>query len=152
MTKEELKARIKEESRNDNRQEIERMQRVYLQTPTSEAKFGLAMLLVKSRSLDDVRRGVVLFNELILERVQQRDCLYFAAEGNYRLGEYVEAKNCITRLLEVDPECKQALELKILVDDEISKDGLIGMAIIGGLSVAGALVASAVIEGLGRHR
>ncbi|XP_019116867.1 mitochondrial fission 1 protein [Larimichthys crocea] len=99
--------------------------------------------------------SVFLF--LVLELVQKsskddsRDFLFYLAVANYRLKEYERALKYIRTLLRNEPGNKQALELEKLIDKALKKDGLVGMAIVGGigLGVAGlaGLIGLAVSKG-----
>eukprot|EP00276_Gloeochaete_wittrockiana_P000192 CAMPEP_0184671394 /NCGR_PEP_ID=MMETSP0308-20130426/85470_1 /TAXON_ID=38269 /ORGANISM="Gloeochaete witrockiana, Strain SAG 46.84" /LENGTH=148 /DNA_ID=CAMNT_0027118505 /DNA_START=64 /DNA_END=511 /DNA_ORIENTATION=+ len=143
MTKDDVRNRLAEESRRHNGDDIKILERQYLERPGSaEKKFQLAWGLVKSPNKDDIRRGVTLFRELVLEGYNERDSLYFQAEGHFKLQEYLEASQCLDRLLELDPACRQAIDLRDLNSDAIQKDGLIGMAIVGSVVVAGGVIAS----------
>jgi mitochondrial fission 1 protein len=54
------------------------------------------------------------------------------------LGNYAEARRYNDLLLEKEPGNLQASSLRQLIDDKVSKEGLMGMAIVGGaVAVAG---------------
>ena len=52
------------------------------------------------------------------------------------MKDYQKAKKFIDAILYKEPNNGQALELKALVDNKLKKDGLLGLALVGG----GALV------------
>ena len=55
--------------------------------------------------------------------------------GHTKLKEFQKAKKFIDAILYKEPNNGQALELKALVDDRLRKDGLLGMALVGGGAV-----------------
>ena len=55
--------------------------------------------------------------------------------GHTKLKDYQKAKKFIDAILYKEPNNGQALELKALVDDRLRKDGLLGMALVGGGAV-----------------
>ena len=63
------------------------------------------------------------------------------------MKDYQKAKKFIDAILYKEPNNGQALELKALVDNKLTKDGLLGLALVGG----GALVfggAALVVGGI----
>ncbi|GKT93340.1 mitochondria fission 1 protein [Colletotrichum tofieldiae] len=71
---------------------------------------------------------------------RRRECLYYLALGNYKLGNYGEARRYNDLLLEKEPANLQASNLRQLVDDKVAKEGLMGVAIISGVAVAAGVV------------
>ncbi|XP_004346793.2 hypothetical protein CAOG_05108 [Capsaspora owczarzaki ATCC 30864] len=102
---------------------------------TDNAKFNYAWCLVKSRFRGDNRRGIEMFQDLLASGDRDRECLFFIALGYYRLGEYPNARVYVKRLLQIEPRNRQALQLDAAIDKLVSKDTLIGAAVVGGLSV-----------------
>lgn len=78
---------------------------------------------------------------------RRRECLYYLALGNFKLGGYAEARRYNEKLLELEPGNLQAGSLKGLVDDKVQKEGLMGAAIVGGLVVAAGVVGSLLFKG-----
>ena len=66
---------------------------------------------------------------------EKRDYIYYLALGHTKLKDYQKAKKFIDAILYKEPNNGQALELKALVDDRLVKDGLLGMALVGGGSL-----------------
>ena len=84
---------------------------------------------------------------------RRRECLYYLALGQYKLGHYNEARRYNDSLLEKEPRNMQALSLRALIDDRVAKgtkrpfsplsffglyivglfvlEGYVGMAIVG---------------------
>lgn len=80
---------------------------------------------------------------LLEDRYADRDCLYYMALGHYRLDDVVSSRKCLDRLLKLAPNCRQAISLMDIVEDKITKDGVIGISIVSGLAVVGGLLAAA---------
>ncbi|KAI1898817.1 hypothetical protein AGOR_G00076260 [Albula goreensis] len=108
---------------------------------SKETKFEYAWCLIRSKYSDDIKKGVVLLEELVQKGTKddQRDYLFYLSVANYRLKEYEKGLKYIRVLLKNEPGNTQALELEKLIDKALKKDGLVGMAIVGGigLGVAG---------------
>lgn len=80
-------------------------------------------------------------------RERRRECLYYLALGNYKLGNYAEARRYNELLLELEPANLQAGSLKGLIDEKVAKEGLMGAAIVGGIVVAAGVVGSLLLRG-----
>ena len=61
--------------------------------------------------------------------LQKREKLYLLAVGYYRSGEYPRSRQLAEMCLEIAPDWRQALTLKKTVEDQITKDGVIGIGI-----------------------
>ncbi|CAG5929160.1 unnamed protein product [Menidia menidia] len=141
-------------------------------TVSKETKFEYAWCLIRSKYTEDIKKGIVLLEELVQKasKDDSRDFLFYLAVANYRLKvsdasgfivaktpcekcalEYEKALKFIRTLLRNEPGNKQALEMEKLIDKALKKDGLVGMAIVGGigLGVAGlaGLIGLAVSKG-----
>jgi fission 1 protein len=104
--------------------------------------------LIKSNSRPDQQEGVRLLSEIFRNsRERRRECLYYLALGNYKLGNYAEARRYNELLLELEPANLQAGSLKGLIDDKVAKEGMVGAAIVGGLVVAAGVVGSMMMRG-----
>ncbi|KAK5095707.1 Mitochondrial fission 1 protein [Exophiala xenobiotica] len=102
-----------------------------------QTKFNYAWGLIKSSSRPDQQLGVQLLSDIfktIPER--RRECLYYLALGNYKLGNYAEARRYNELLLDKEPGNLQSQSLQGLIDDKVSKEGMYGLAIAGGVAVA----------------
>lgn len=82
---------------------------------------------------------------------RRRECLYYLALGNYKLGNYGEARRYNDLLLDKEPQNLQAASLGSLIDDKVSKEGLLGIAIVGGLALAAGVVGGLVVRGAKRR-
>jgi len=83
-----------------------------------------------------------LFKEIYKENpARSRECKYYLAIGEYRLGNYREAKKYIDSLLQFEPKNQQFINLKNKIDSKVQDEGILGMAIVGGIAaVAGTLL------------
>ncbi|XP_029310851.1 mitochondrial fission 1 protein [Cottoperca gobio] len=120
---------------------------------SKETKFEYAWCLIRSKYTVDIKKGIVVLEELVQKASKEdsRDFLFYLAVAKYRLKEYEKALKYIRTLLKNEPGNKQAQELEKLIDKALKKDGLVGMAIVGGigLGVAGlaGLIGLAVSKG-----
>jgi len=99
-----------------------------------QVQFEYAWCLVRSGESSDVRKGVVLLEDIYSKgsEEEKRDYIYYLALGYTKLKDYQKAKKFIDAILYKEPNNGQALELKALVDQKLVKDGLLGMALVGG--------------------
>lgn len=116
----------------------------YNQTPnpSSQLKFNYAWANMKSSKKANQQKGVDLLYEIYKENpARSRECKYYLAIGEYRLGNYKEAKKYIDSLLQYEPKNQQFLNLKAKIDAKVKDEGIIGMAIVGGIAaLAGTLL------------
>ncbi|KAJ5905741.1 Mitochondrial fission 1 protein [Penicillium subrubescens] len=117
-----------------------------------QTKFNYAWGLIKSNTRPDQQEGVRLLSEIFRGAPERRrECLYYLALGNYKLGNYGEARRYNDLLLEKEPANLQAASLGSLIDDKVAKEGLVGIAIVGGLAVAAGVVGSLIVKGARRR-
>jgi len=111
---------------------------------SSGSQFEYAWCLVRSRYPADIRKGIILLEDLVKNREEtnKRDYLYYLSIGNTRLKEYATALRYIRALLQVEPGNRQAQELENLVTKRMEHEGLVGMAVTGG---AAALVVGGIV-------
>ena len=69
------------------------------------------------------------------------------ALGNFKLGSFAEARRYNDSLLEFEPGNLQAQSLRDLIDEKVQKEGLMGMAIVGGVAVAAGVLGSMLFRG-----
>jgi mitochondrial fission 1 protein len=116
---------------------------------------GLTLLkgLVKSNVRTDQHLGVMLLSEIFRTSPERRrECLYYLALGNYKLGNYAQARKYNDLLLENEPGNLQASNLQSLIDDKVAKEGLMGVAIVSGVAVAAGVIGGILLRNLGRKR
>ena len=109
--------------------------------------------LIKSNSRNEQQEGVRLLSEIFRASPdRRRECLYYLALGNYKLGNFAEARRYNDLLLELEPSNMQASSLRQLIDEKVQKEGLVGVAIVGGIAVAAGVVGSMLFKGMARKR
>ncbi|CAI7568505.1 hypothetical protein N7455_001530 [Penicillium solitum] len=117
-----------------------------------QTKFNYAWGLIKSNIRSEQQEGVRLLSEIFRGAPERRrECLYYLALGNFKLGNYGEARRYNDLLLEKEPANLQAASLGGLIDDKVAKEGLVGVAIVGGLALVAGVVGSLVIKGTRRR-
>ncbi|KAK0619899.1 putative mitochondrial fission protein [Immersiella caudata] len=118
-----------------------------------QTKFNYAWGLVKSNVRTDQHLGVMLLSEIFRTSPERRrECLYYLALGNYKLGNYAQARKYNDLLLENEPGNLQASNLQALIDDKVAKEGLMGVAIVSGVAVAAGVIGGVLLRNLGRKR
>ena len=97
--------------------------------------------------------GVRLLSEIFRTSPERRrECLYYLALGNYKLGNYAEARRYNDLLLDKEPANLQADSLRNLIDDKVAKEGLVGVAILSGVAIAAGVVGGMIFRSVGRKR
>ncbi|CAN8076187.1 unnamed protein product [Agarophyton chilense] len=132
--------------------ELDRFEEIYMKEcmksrPNPTAKFNYAWALIRSKERANIRKGVIMMQGLLEDRYADRDCLYYMALGYYRLDDVVSSRKCLDKLLKIAPNCRQAISLMDIVEDKITKDGVIGISIVSGIAVVGGLLAAAFAGG-----
>ncbi|EKV06383.1 Mitochondrial membrane fission protein (Fis1), putative [Penicillium digitatum] len=113
-----------------------------------QTKFNYAWGLIKSNIRSEQQEGVRLLSEIFRGAPERRrECLYYLALGNFKLGNYGEARRYNDLLLKKEPANLQAASLGSLIDDKVTKEGLVGVAIVSGLALIAGVVGSLVIKG-----
>ncbi|GBB95278.1 hypothetical protein RclHR1_02500027 [Rhizophagus clarus] len=108
---------------------------------TTQTKFNYAWGLIKSKRSTDQQFGVQLLTEIYKDIPERRrECLYYLALGNYKLGRYAEARNYNDRLIDAEPKNLQAQSLSNLIDQKVKSEGMMGMFITGGIVAVSALI------------
>ncbi|KAH6937778.1 hypothetical protein HPB50_004049 [Hyalomma asiaticum] len=104
----------------------------------TKTQFEYAWCLVKSRYPADIRRGVLLMEHLFHHgnADAKRDYLFYLAVGSTKLKEYSKALKFIKAFLHVEPANRQAQELEAIIKNQMKKEGIKGMAIVGGAALA----------------
>ncbi|KAK0174379.1 hypothetical protein PV327_010156 [Microctonus hyperodae] len=113
---------------------------------TQKAQFEYAWCLVRSKYPADIRKGIVLLEDLFNNDGDsgKRDCLYYLAIGNARIKEYTKALRYVRAFLQIEPGNKQVQDLETCIKKKMEKEGLVGIAVAGGV-----IVGLASILGLG---
>jgi len=113
----------------------------------NESIMRLSWALVHSRQPQDVQRGIAMLEASLdssKSPLQRREKLYLIAVGYYRSEDYPKSRQLVDLCLETQPDWRQALSLKKLVEDRITKDGMIGIgiAVTAASVLAGGLAAA----------
>ncbi|KAF3918594.1 hypothetical protein AA313_de0202321 [Arthrobotrys entomopaga] len=140
-----------------------------------QTKFNYAWGLIKSDQAAEQRYGVKLLTEIFRDAPERRrECLYYLALGNYKLGNYTEARRYNDLLLEKEDQNMQAMSLKGLIEDRVAKgmvynvfspfsdrsigannwvtEGMLGVAILSGVVIAAGVMGSFLYKGLTKRR
>lgn len=72
--------------------------------------------------------------------------MYYLAVGHYKLGNYGEARQFNQQLLKLEPNNTQANALNKLITEKVSREGVIGLAIVSGVLAVGAALVAAIIK------
>ncbi|KAH8804761.1 hypothetical protein F5884DRAFT_859375 [Xylogone sp. PMI_703] len=117
-----------------------------------QTKFNYAWGLIKSNARHDQQEGVRLLSEIFRTSPERRrECLYYLALGNYKLGNYAEARRLSDILLDKEPANLQASSLRGLIDDKVTREGLMGVAILSGVAIAAGVVGGMIFKSVGRR-
>ncbi|XP_014211354.1 mitochondrial fission 1 protein [Copidosoma floridanum] len=110
-----------------------------------KAQFQYAWCLVRSKYPADIRKGIMLLEDLYANNgeSEKRDSLYYLAIGNARIKEYSQALSYVRSFLQIEPGNTQVQHLEQIIKKKMDREGLKGMAI------AGAIVGVAGILGIG---
>lgn len=102
-----------------------------------QTTFNYAWGLIKSSNHKHQEEGVRLLTGVFRDvPSMRRECLYYLSLGSYKIGDYTNARRYVDTLLDAEPENSQARALKVTIDDQVTKEGLIGLGIVGGAIAA----------------
>ncbi|KAF8347680.1 hypothetical protein F5887DRAFT_953673 [Amanita rubescens] len=114
---------------------------------TIQTKFNFSWGLVKSPKREDQVEGIRLLQDIYrAEPTRRRECLYYIALGYYKSGEFEEARKFNALLLEKEPMNLQAQSLAQLIDRAVTKEGYIGMALVGGAAAVGTILLASLVR------
>ncbi|KAG6991390.1 mitochondrial fission 1 protein [Physcia stellaris] len=117
-----------------------------------QTKFNYAWGLIKASGRGEQQEGVRLLSEIFRNAPERRrECLYYLALGNYKLGNYAEAKRYNELLLDHEPANMQATSLRGLIEDKVAKEGLMGVAILSGVAITAGIVGGLLFKGAKRR-
>ncbi|RKP11719.1 membrane protein [Piptocephalis cylindrospora] len=115
--------------------------------PSAQTCFNYAWGLVKSGKRQDQLMGVQLLSQVWKDQPERaRECLYYLALGHHKLGAHLEARKYNDALLSLEPENRQAQELRTIIDYRVTREGLMGMTIVGGLIIGAGIVIAQVFR------
>ncbi|ORY95354.1 mitochondria fission 1 protein [Syncephalastrum racemosum] len=114
---------------------------------TIQTKFNYAWGLIKSDQPEQVAYGISLLSEIYTDSPERRrECLYYLALGHYKISNFVDARQFNRELLRHEPNNIQALALNKLIDERVSREGVIGLAIVSGVLTVGAVLVAILIR------
>ncbi|KAG2223844.1 hypothetical protein INT45_012717 [Circinella minor] len=114
---------------------------------TVQTKFNYAWCLIRSTDRQQISQGIKLLTEIFHDSPERRrECLYYLAIGHYKIGNYSEARKFNRELLKHEPRNDQARDLDRRIDEKVSSEGAIGLAIIGGAVTVGAALLAAIVK------
>nr|CAH8831971.1 unnamed protein product [Trichobilharzia regenti] len=119
-------------------------------------QFHYAIDLLRTTKKEALLLSIRLLEE-IFNRTKddglRRDCLYYMAIAYIKLSDYENATRCCDNILEVQPLNHQAKELRDEIQSRARKDGLTGLAVVGGAVLgAAALLGIGLGVGLSKRR
>ncbi|KAK6632408.1 hypothetical protein RUM44_007450 [Polyplax serrata] len=132
-------------------EELKKYERIYNEqlkkeagSITIKAQFEYAWCLVRSKFPADIKKGIMMLENLYNHDVEgRRDYLYYLSVGNIRIKEYSKALKFCRGFLEIEPTNSQVQELEKVITKKINKEGTIGIAItMAGILIVGALVSA----------
>ena len=107
-------------------------------TPSPQSLFNYGWGLIKANNHKKQQEGVDTLSALYRDvPAMRRECLYYLSLGSYKVGEYTNARRYIEVLLKGEPDNSQARDLKDLIENKVTRDGLIGIGIAGGVVAVG---------------
>ncbi|KAK4474145.1 hypothetical protein MN116_003447 [Schistosoma mekongi] len=130
-------------------------------------QFRYAVDLLRTTSKEALRLSIKLLEELFNSTKDdglQRDCLYYLAIAYTKLSvntpvcitflqDYENATRCCDNILTIQPSNQQVKELKNTIRSRATKDGLTGLAVVGGAVLgAAALLGIGLGVGLSKRR
>lgn len=109
--------------------------------------FNYAWGLVRSRNKTDISNGMSLLREIYRANPnRRRECLYYIALAEYKLGNNTESRKHIKTLLDAEPDNIQAINLNNQLNDQVAKDGMVGLAIAGTAIAAVGILTSIIFK------
>lgn len=105
--------------------------------PSIQTMFNLAWGFIKCNTSSEQKKGLELLVKIYSESPsRRRECLFYLALGSYKLGDFTAARRYCEALLRIEPDNAQTLDLKAEIEKQLNKEGMIGMAILGGTVAA----------------
>ncbi|XP_075214683.1 mitochondrial fission 1 protein-like [Lycorma delicatula] len=125
----------------DDLQKFERayLDQLYSDNVTRETQFNYAWCLVRSKFPADIRKGLLLLEELFKKDSSEegkRDYLYYLAVGNAKIKEYSKALQFVRAFLHLEPSNKHVQNLEAVIKKRMEQDGMKGIAIAGTMILA----------------
>ncbi|KAM3924856.1 mitochondrial fission 1 protein-like [Leptodactylus fuscus] len=92
--------------------------------PSKTMQFEYAWCLTRGKYTEDIKKGVVLLEELLPKggKEEQWDYLFYLSVAHQRLKEYEKVLKYVRTLLSKEPKNTQALELEQVIKKKMQKD------------------------------
>lgn len=115
--------------------------------PSAQSQFNYAWGLIKAPDLNSQRKGIDILGTLYRDVPKmRRESLYYLALGSYKVGDYSNARRYCETLLQNEPDNTQVKDLKQLIEDKVTQEGLIGIGIAGGVLAVGVGILGALMR------
>ncbi|KAJ3231216.1 mitochondrial membrane protein [Chytriomyces hyalinus] len=115
-----------------------------------QTSFDLAYSFVRSPHKRDQEQSLPILLALLSEHPSRsRDCLFYLALANFKLKRYAESRKFNNQLLRLEPQNAQSRQLRSVIEFQVRKDGLAGMAIVG--TLVGSCVGLACVIAVARY-
>ncbi|KAM7351951.1 mitochondrial fission 1 protein isoform 1-T1 [Cochliomyia hominivorax] len=102
---------------------------------STETKFEYAFCLVRSRYTNDIRKGIMMLEDLARTHPDgKRDYIYYLAFGNARIKNYSEGLKYCRSFLEIESN-DQVRSLEEYIKKQNDKEMAKGMAVAGGAAL-----------------
>ncbi|XP_013109971.1 mitochondrial fission 1 protein isoform X2 [Stomoxys calcitrans] len=102
---------------------------------TIDTKFEYAFCLVRSRYTNDIRKGIMILEELARVHTEgRRDYIYYLAFGNTRIKNYSEGLKYCRAFLEIESN-DQVKSLEEYIKKQSDKEMAKGIAVAGGAAL-----------------
>ncbi|TMW53376.1 hypothetical protein DOY81_001580 [Sarcophaga bullata] len=102
---------------------------------STETKFEYAFCLVRSRYTNDIRKGIMMLEDLArIHPDGKRDYIYYLAFGNARIKNYSEGLKYCRAFLEIESN-EQVRSLEEYIKKQNDKEMAKGMAVAGGAAL-----------------
>jgi fission 1 protein len=112
-----------------------------------QTRFNYAWGLIKSDRVGEQQLGIKILTEVFRDAPQRRrECLYYLSVGSYKLGDYTNARKYADILLDLEPNNPQVSHLRQAIEDKLASEGLLGIAIVGGVLAVGVAVVGSLMR------
>ncbi|CAI2724607.1 unnamed protein product [Schistosoma spindalis] len=119
-------------------------------------QFHYAVDLLRTTRKEALNLSVKLLEELFNRTKDdslRRDCLFYLAVAHTKLSDYENATRCCDNILAIQPSNQQVKELRDTIQSRAKRDGLTGLAVVGGAVLgAAALLGIGLGVGLSKRR
>ena len=107
---------------------------------------------MKSNNESEQENGIKLLLDIFHEAPERRrECLYYLSLANFKLKRYDEAKEHIKMLLQLQPSNSQAQNLQKSIDYQVTKEGYIGLSLLGGAVITASILGTFLIRKSSRN-